>query len=150
MDLGTEPDRHVLPLEPAGHLPLGFQPNRTQTRGPSRPPRPSRVIGRAHRAGGYHRVMTDTIDDPRVIDPDAPQYNATLVRRGDQHESLAYFWVRMDGDATPFEAGQYMTIGLMVDGRIVQRPYSIASAPRNAADGYEMYVRLVDGGTFTP
>jgi len=94
--------------------------------------------------------MTDTIEDPRVIDPDAPQYNATLVRREDQHESLAYFWVRMDGEATPFEAGQYMTIGVMVDGRIVQRPYSVASAPRNAADGYEMYVRLVDGGTFTP
>ena len=94
--------------------------------------------------------MTDTIEDPRVIDPDAPQYNATLVRREDQHESLAYFWVRMDGDATPFEAGQYMTIGVMVDGRIVQRPYSVASAPRDAADGYEMYVRLVDGGTFTP
>ena len=73
--------------------------------------------------------MTDTIEDPRVIDPDAPQYNATLVRREDQHESLAYFWVRMDGEATPFEAGQYMTIGVMVDGRIVQRPYSVASAP---------------------
>ncbi len=94
--------------------------------------------------------MTDTIEDPRVIDPDAPQYNATLVRREDQHESLAYFWVRMDGEATPFEAGQYMTIGVMVDGRIVQRPYSVASAPRDAANGYEMYVRLVDGGTFTP
>ena len=97
--------------------------------------------------------MTETAETaaaPRTIDPDAPQYNATLVRREDQHESLAYFWVRMDGDATPFEAGQYMTIGVMVDGRIVQRPYSVASAPRDAADGYEMYVRLVDGGTFTP
>ena len=56
----------------------------------------------------------------------------------------------MDGEATPFEAGQYMTIGVMVDGRIVQRPYSIASAPRFANDGYEMYIRLVEGGTFTP
>lgn len=87
---------------------------------------------------------------PRVIEADAPQYNATLVRRDDQHESLGYFWVKMDGEATPFEAGQYMTIGVMVDGRIVQRPYSIASAPSAANDGYEMYVRLVEGGTFTP
>jgi ferredoxin/flavodoxin---NADP+ reductase len=87
---------------------------------------------------------------PRVIETDAPQYNAALVRREDQHESLGYFWVKMDGEATPFEAGQYMTIGVIVDGRIVQRPYSVASAPSTANDGYEMYVRLVEGGTFTP
>ena len=94
--------------------------------------------------------MTELAQPARVIEPDAPQYNAALVRREDQHESLAYFWVRMDADATPFLAGQYMTIGVMVDGRIVQRPYSIASAPSSANDGYEMYVRLVEGGTFTP
>jgi ferredoxin--NADP+ reductase len=87
---------------------------------------------------------------PRVIETDAPHYNATLTRRDDQHESLGYFWVKMDGEATPFEAGQYMTIGVMVDGRIVQRPYSIASAPSAANHGYEMYIRLVEGGTFTP
>jgi ferredoxin--NADP+ reductase len=94
--------------------------------------------------------MTDLVTPTGAIDPDAPQYNATLVRRDDQHESLGYFWVRMDGDPTPFETGQYMTIGVMVDGKIVQRPYSVASPPRHAGDGYEMYVRLVEGGTFTP
>jgi ferredoxin--NADP+ reductase len=94
--------------------------------------------------------VTELAQPAHAIEPDAPQYNAALVRREDQHESLAYFLVRMDGDATPFLAGQYMTIGVMVDGRIVQRPYSIASAPSSANDGYEMYVRLVEGGTFTP
>ena len=94
--------------------------------------------------------MTELAADSRVIDPDAPQYNATLVQRDDQHESLAHFVVRFDGDPTPFESGQYMTIGVMVDGRIVQRPYSVASPPSRAGDGYEMYVRLVEGGTFTP
>ena len=97
--------------------------------------------------------MTETIlpDDTRVIDPAAEQYNATLIRRVDENDSLAYFWIRFDGDPTPFESGQYMTIGVMVDGRIVQRPYSVASAPATAGtDGYEMYVRLVQGGTFTP
>ena len=95
--------------------------------------------------------MTELATDPRVIDPDAPVYNATLIRREDENESLAYFWVRFDGDPTPFETGQYMTIGVMVDGRIVQRPYSVASAPAVAgSDGYEFYVRLVEGGTFTP
>jgi ferredoxin-NADP reductase len=95
--------------------------------------------------------MTELAADPRVIEADAPQYNARLIRREDESESLAYFWVRFDGEPTPFETGQYMTIGVMVDGRIVQRPYSVASAPAVAgSDGYEFYVRLVQGGTFTP
>jgi ferredoxin/flavodoxin---NADP+ reductase len=89
--------------------------------------------------------------DARPIEADAPQYNATLARRDDQHESLGYFWVRFEGDPTPFLSGQYMTIGVFVDGKIVQRPYSVASDPAVAGDeGYEMYVRLVQGGTFTP
>ena len=96
--------------------------------------------------------------DERVILPDAPQYNATLLHREDANESLATFWVRFDGDPTPFTAGQYMTIGVFVEDastptgqRIVQRPYSVASPPAVAgSDGYEMYVRLVEGGAFTP
>ena len=96
--------------------------------------------------------------DERVIVPDAPQYNASLVRRDDATESLATFWVRFDADPTPFTAGQYMTIGVFTEDaatptgqRIVQRPYSVASPPAVAGtDGYEMYVRLVEGGLFTP
>jgi ferredoxin--NADP+ reductase len=95
--------------------------------------------------------MTELAADPRAIDPAAPQYNATLVRRDDQHDSLGAFWVRFDGDATPFVSGQYMTIGVFADGKLVQRPYSVASDPAAAGDiGYEMYVRLVNGGLFTP
>ena len=95
--------------------------------------------------------MTDLATDPRVVDADAPVYNARLVRRVDETESLGYFWVRFDGDPTPFEPGQYMTIGVMVEGKLVQRPYSVASPPAIAgSDGYEFYVRLVEGGTFTP
>jgi ferredoxin-NADP reductase len=86
----------------------------------------------------------------RAIDPAAPQYNASLVARSDENETLAYFVVRFDGDATPFEPGQYMTIGVFADGKIVQRPYSVASDPAVAgSEGYEMYVRLVHGGAFT-
>jgi ferredoxin-NADP reductase len=96
--------------------------------------------------------------DERVIDPDAPQYNASLVARTDETESLGHFTVRFDGDPTPFEAGQYMTIGVFVadetsptGSRIVQRPYSVASDPGVAGStGYELYVRLVEGGLFTP
>lgn len=103
------------------------------------------------RPPGYHPRMTETVAPPRVIDPAAEVYNARLIRRADETESLAYFWVRFDGEPTPFEAGQYMTIGVIVDGRIVQRPYSVASPPAVVGtEGYEFYVRLVEGGTFTP
>jgi ferredoxin-NADP reductase len=92
----------------------------------------------------------------RIV-PDDERYNASLVGRTDETESLGYFTVRFDGDATPFEPGQYMTIGVFTEGeagapsRIVQRPYSVASDPAVAgSEGYEMYVRLVEGGMFTP
>ena len=66
--------------------------------------------------------------------------------------------MKFDGVPTLFEPGQYMTIGVFAADaasptgtRIVQRPYSIASDPGVAGtDGYEMYVRLVEGGMFTP
>ena len=51
-----------------------------------------------------------------------------------QHESLAYFWVKFDGDPIPFESGQYMTIGVFTEGdgtappRIVQRPAASSEA----------------------
>src|SRR3954451_23374855 len=89
-------------------------------------------------------------DDTRVIETDNEQYNAKLIRRVDHTDDLATFWVRFDGEPTPFEPGQYMTIGVYADGKIVQRPYSIASAPATAGtDGYEMYVRLVPIPRFT-
>lgn len=104
--------------------------------------------------------MTETAATPAVsgdaapsgvVAPDDERYNATLIQRVDQHESLAYFWVKFDGEPTPFEPGQYMTIGVFIDGKIVQRPYSVASPPSIAGEtGYEMYLRLVVGGTFTP
>ena len=110
---------------------------------------------------GYHRGRDRPSRDPRhsrrperrargVIAPNE-RYNATLIDRVDQHDSLGYFWVSFDDDPTPFEPGQYMTIGVFVDGKIVQRPYSVASPPHAAGStGYEFYLRLVQGGTFTP
>src|SRR5262245_7484362 len=44
-----------------------------------------------------------------------------------------------------------MTIGVKVGEKLVQRPYSVASPPDVAgSEGYEFYVRRVQGGTFTP
>jgi ferredoxin--NADP+ reductase len=94
--------------------------------------------------------VTEHHDDSRVIEADTEAYNATLVRREDLTHDLASFWVRFDGDATPFEPGQYMTIGVVTDGKMLQRPYSVASAPSVAStDGYEFFVRHVPVIRFT-
>lgn len=88
--------------------------------------------------------------DSRVILPDHEKYNASLVRRVDQNDELAYFWVKLDGEPTHFEPGQYMTIGVFADDKLVQRPYSVASSPRSAGEtGYELYVRVVPIPAFT-
>jgi len=94
--------------------------------------------------------VTHHDEDTRVIDADAPQYNATLVRREDLTSDLAYFWVKLDGEATPFEPGQYMTTGVLTEGKMLQRPYSVASAPAVAnTEGYELFVRHVPVIRFT-
>ena len=94
--------------------------------------------------------MTEPAEDSRVIDIFADVYNATLVHRVDQTPDLAYFWVKVDGPAGTVQPGQYMTIGVLADGKLLQRPYSVASAPRDAGDeGYEFYVRLVPILRFT-
>lgn len=87
--------------------------------------------------------------DERVIQTDDERYNATLVRRVDLADDLAYFWVRYDDEPVPFEPGQYMTTGVIADGKLWQRPYSVASAPRDADAGYELYVRRVPIIRFT-
>jgi ferredoxin--NADP+ reductase len=94
--------------------------------------------------------MTSPVEDTRVIAAEAPQYNATLVKRVDHTTELASFWVKLDGDPVPFEPGQYMTIGILADEKLWQRPYSVASAPAVAgSEGYELYVRLVPVIRFT-
>ena len=75
--------------------------------------------------------MTDHSPDMRVIEPTAEKYNATLVKREDDNGDLARFWVRADGEASHFEPGQYMTIGVYADDKLYQRPYSVAKGRAN-------------------
>jgi len=94
--------------------------------------------------------MTDHSHDLRVIEPTAEKYNATLVKREDDTDELARFWVRADGEAAHFEPGQYMTIGVYADDKLYQRPYSVSSAPADTGEqGFEFYVRLVPILRFT-
>lgn len=94
--------------------------------------------------------MTDVATSERPIAAESAFYNARLTRREDLTPELAFFWVAFDGEPVAFEPGQYLTIGVESNGKLVQRPYSVASSPRQADEGYEYYVRIVEGGVFTP
>lgn len=88
--------------------------------------------------------------DDRPIAAESARYNSRLIRRVDLTESLCFVWVAMDETPIDFLPGQYLTIGVESEGKMLQRPYSVASTPRTAAEGYEFYIRLVEGGLFTP
>jgi len=81
---------------------------------------------------------------PRPTEP-----NAVLVARIDLTPSVAIFRIRPDGPAPVFEPGQYLTLGIVVEGRLICRPYSTSSAA-NTTDELEFLIRLVPGATFTP
>ena len=53
----------------------------------------------------------------------------------------------VDAAIEPFVAGQFVNLGLEIDGQFVRRSYSIASAPGAAL---EFYVKEVAGGALTP
>jgi len=85
-----------------------------------------------------------------VIAENSRHYNAVLGQRDDVTDRLAIFRVRADADPFVFLPGQYLTLGLELGGRLVQRPYSIASSARRVGEGYELYIREVAGGALTP
>ena len=95
-------------------------------------------------------LLKPPIDDDRIIESVDERYDAEIVKRIDYSHDLARIWVRYRHDPVHFEPGQYMTIGVFADGKLWQRPYSIANSPREVGeDGYEMYVRLVPIVRFT-
>lgn len=96
--------------------------------------------------------MSGTERDPAALGILAsdPAYNAVLAARIDDTDTLARVWIKPTGTPVPFEPGQYVTIGVKVGEKWLQRPYSIASSARDLAGGYELYLRLVRGGAFTP
>jgi ferredoxin-NADP reductase len=89
---------------------------------------------------------------PRPAIPRRPlalEPNATLVEREDVTATIVRLRFGLDDGVPPFRAGQYFAIGLLVDGRFVQRPYSTASPPGEPRD-LEFLIRLVRGGSLTP
>ena len=85
-----------------------------------------------------------------VIPAGSKPYNGRIIAREDLTPTVATFRVVLDRAPFPFEAGQYIAIGLELSQGLVQRPYSIASSARRYEEGYELYIRRVPGGAFTP
>jgi ferredoxin--NADP+ reductase len=61
---------------------------------------------------------------------------------------LAIWRVRPRDAEIPFQAGQYVAMGLPADGRMLERPYSICSAPGEPE--LEFFIERVDAGALTP
>ena len=77
-------------------------------------------------------------------------YNGRLSRWEEIADGLVVVGVQALEDPFPFEPGQYATLGLMgPEGKLVQRPMSISS-PATDLSEYEFFIRLVEGGGFTP
>lgn len=70
-----------------------------------------------------------------------------LIERTDISPNLAIFRFRV-AEQPSFTAGQFATIGLPVDGEVVERPYSIVSSPHEPF--LEFFIQLVPGGSITP
>ncbi len=75
--------------------------------------------------------------------------NATISGRHDITPTIARFTIRPDAGVSAFEAGQYFALGLVVDGGLLQRPYSTATAPGPGRE-LEFLIRRVPDGAFTP
>ena len=72
---------------------------------------------------------------------------AELIERRDVSTNLAILRFRV-AERLSFTAGQYATIGIAIDGDVVERPYSIVSSPHEPF--FEFFIELVPGGDITP
>jgi len=86
---------------------------------------------------------------PRVREAPTAAPNALIVEREDVSPSVARLRIRPDDGVPPFKPGQYFAVGIEVEGRPLQRPYSTASAA-GETDALEFLLRLVPHGELTP
>ncbi|HEX7172578.1 MAG TPA: FAD-binding oxidoreductase [Candidatus Limnocylindria bacterium] len=76
-------------------------------------------------------------------------YNGRLSRWEEIAPGLAIVGVQMLEDPFGFDPGQYATLGLMGAEKLIQRPMSVSSSADDLSE-YEFFIRLVQGGGFTP
>ncbi len=78
--------------------------------------------------------------DPRHV-------TAVVTSRRDVTGDLWIIRLR-PAEKIPFQAGQYVTVGLPGEQRLIERPYSVASSP--ADPELEFFLELVPGGHLSP
>jgi ferredoxin--NADP+ reductase len=78
---------------------------------------------------------------------DQKHVTATVVSRRDVSADLWIVRLR-PSQPVPFQPGQYLTIGLPGGEKLIERPYSVASSPREPE--LEFFLELVPGGHLTP
>ena len=71
---------------------------------------------------------------------------AVVIQRRDVSSDLWIVRLRPE-EKILFQPGQYVTVGLPGDDRLMERPYSVASSPRDAE--LEFFLELVPGGHLT-
>jgi len=79
--------------------------------------------------------------------PDERFYDAEVTKRADFAPDLWMFRIRSGGEFN-FVPGQFATLGVVEEGKRIERPYSIASAP--SEDEVEFFFELVPNGALTP
>ena len=57
------------------------------------------------------------------------------------------FTLKIEADIKPFQAGQFASLGLMIDDELVARPYSFLSSP--GADLLEFFFYTAEGGVLS-
>ena len=82
-----------------------------------------------------------------MITGDDRFYHARITKRADFAPDLWMFRIQTDGEFR-FMPGQYATLGVEMDGKRIERPYSIASAPSESE--IEFFFELVPEGALTP
>ncbi|HUY55079.1 MAG TPA: FAD-binding oxidoreductase [Candidatus Nanopelagicaceae bacterium] len=80
--------------------------------------------------------------------PLSDKYDSCLItERRDLAAELWTIRVRPEAPFT-FRPGQYATLGVDLDGKVLERPYSIVSAPEEAE--LEFFIEMIPGGALTP
>jgi ferredoxin--NADP+ reductase len=79
--------------------------------------------------------------------PDSNFYRARLIERTNFTDDLAMFRFQPEGQFS-FKPGQYATLAVEYNGKLIQRPYSIVSSPYESF--LEFFVELVPQGDLTP
>lgn len=86
-------------------------------------------------------------DELHMAPASEKHFVARVLERRELSEDL--WLIRVDpGGPFKFVAGQYATLGVDVDGKRIERAYSIVSSPYE--DGLEFFIELVPQGELTP